>query len=259
MATSSERAAQIEAQFGRAADMYARSEHKGGRDLELLREWANPQPDQVGLDVATGAGHTALWFAPFARHVTVTDLSPGMLDKAKQMFAQAGATNADFRLADVQALPFADETFDFVTCRIAPHHFVDIDEALRQIARVLKRGGRFLLVDSVAPEDESAADFLDAIERLRDPTHVRTYSRSEWLALCEHAGLTVERVEVTRKSRDFEFWLERGSVDAEATAEVRRRFLEADPRVRREFEIAIEDGIVRSFTDDKIVLAARRP
>jgi len=258
MSQSTDHAAKMEAQFGRVADKYARSEHKEGRELDLLLEWAESTADQVGLDVATGAGHTALHFAPHVRHVTVSDLAPGMLDKARELFAQANRTNADFRIADVQALPFADAAFDFVTCRIAPHHFLDIDGALREIARVLKPGGRFLLVDSVSPDDAEADAFLDTVERLRDPTHVRAYRQSEWLAMCTRAGLRVERTAVVRKAHDFESWVERGGRDAVTAAEVRRRFHDASPHVREVFAITLDGDRVTGFTDDKLVLAARR-
>src|SRR5690606_39820909 len=58
-------------------------------------------------------------------------------------------------------LPFADGSFDLVTCRIAPHHFADVQRAVHEVARVLRPGGLFLLIDSVAPEDPELDEFLN--------------------------------------------------------------------------------------------------
>ena len=255
---TSDRRDEIERQFGRAAELYARSEHRDGEDLERLRAWARPRSTEVLLDVATGAGHTALHFAPHVRHVVVTDLADGMLARAREMFARSGVSNAEFRSADVQALPFAAERFDYVTCRIAAHHFLDLVGALAEITRVLRPGGAFLLVDSTAPEDADAARFLDEVERLRDATHVCSHSRAAWLSMCGAAGLRVEHQDVIRKRRAFEFWLDRGGCDDVVRAELRARFAGASDKLRSIFEIEIDAGEVKAFSDDKIVLAARK-
>lgn len=259
MTTTPSRKEQMDTQFGRAAAMYAVSEHRTGDDLEAVVRLADLTGDERVLDVATGAGHVALALAPHVAHVVVTDLADAMVDKARELFADAGYTNASFDVVDVQSLPYDDASFDVVTSRIAPHHFLDIDGATAEVARVLKPGGRYVVIDSMSPEDPEAAAFLHEAELLRDATHVRAYSHPEWSAIMEAAGLTVEAVEFHRKRRDFEFWLERGGAEDEVAERLREMFRASTPSVRDAFEIELDGEEVVAFTDDKIALRARKP
>jgi len=109
-----------------------------------------------------------------------------------------------------------------------------------------------------APQDPESAAYQDEVELLRDPTHRHIYTEREWVSLVEQAGFHVEKSEVVRKAHDFEPWLERGGEDAATQQRVRARFLEAPVSAVRDLEIVVADGKVRSFTDRKLVLAARR-
>jgi SAM-dependent methyltransferase len=124
--------------------------------------------------------------------------------------------------------------------------------------RVLRPGGLFIFVDTTAPEDPESAAYQHEVELLRDPTHRRIYSEREWTAFIEQAGFRVEKSEVVRKAHDFEPWLERGGEDAATQQRVRAGFLEAPASAVRDLEIVVADGQVKSFTDGKLVLAARR-
>ena len=259
MSTSLGRKAQIESQFDRAADMYAVSEHHTGADLDALIEFAEPACDDAVLDVATGPGHVALALAPSVASVVAIDLSTGMVDKARERGAEAGVSNLECRVADAERLPFGDASFDLVTCRIAPHHFVDIDAAIGEVARVLRTGGRYVVVDSMSPNDPELDAFLDSVERRRDPTHVRSYCQDEWMRIIDSAGLEVERVACLRKGRSFEFWLERGGIDSEEADRVRAMFRNASDAAKSYFEINIDGDVITSFSDDKIVIRATNP
>ena len=259
MTTSLGRKVQIESQFSRAADMYAVSEHHTGSDLDTLIEFAEPVSGDVVLDVATGAGHVALALAPLVSSVVATDLATGMVDEARERGAEAGVLNLECRVADAERLPFDDEAFDLVTCRIAPHHFVDINAAIREAARVLRPGGRYVVVDSMSPDDPELDAFLDMVERRRDPTHVRSYHRDEWTHIIDRAGLQVERIASLRKGRSFEFWLERGGVEGEDADELREMFRDASGAAKEYFEIQIDGDVIKSFSDDKIVIRATSP
>ena len=242
----------------KAAEAYATGEHKSGHDLELVVEFANPGGYERELDVGAGAGHTALALAPYVHFVIVTDPVEGMLAAARQVFARIGVSNAEFVHATAERLPFDDASFEIATCRLAAHHFEDVGLAMHEIARVLRHGGRFILVDTLAPEDAVSAHFQDEVELLRDPTHRRIYRKDQWIAFCENAGLHVERAEVVAKSHRFEAWLERGGEDAPTMQRVRERFLNAPPSAIRDLGITIADGTVTSFTDNKLVLGTRR-
>jgi ubiquinone/menaquinone biosynthesis C-methylase UbiE len=221
-------------------------------------ELAAPQGKERVLDVGAGGGHAALALAPHVAWVTLTDPVPRMLTAAGELFAERGLANADFLQARAETLPFEAAAFDIVTCRLAAHHFSDVETATKEVARVLRPGGIYLMVDTLGPEDGELARFAHQAEFMRDPTHVRCYTKTEWIGLCERAGLKVDHLSTSRTTHAFEAWLGRGGADAVAQEEVRQRFLTASPAAVAEFEIVIENGVVMSFTDSKLVLRARK-
>ena len=181
-----------------------------------------------------------------------------MLATARRLFQTAGLWNAQFVRAGAEQLPFPKASFDIVTTRLAAHHFDDVALAMGQVARVLRPGGVFIFVDTTAPEDLESAAYQDEVELLRDPTHKRIHTERNWAAFIEQAGFRVEKSEVVLKAHDFEPWLERGGEDETTQQRVRTRFLEAPASAVRDLEIVVAEGKVKSFTDRKLVLAARR-
>ena len=224
----------VRQQFGAHAQNYVlSSDHSKGESLDRLLELVQPQPHWRMLDIATGGGHTALAFAPFVREVVATDLTAEMLAAAERFLRGKGIANATFREADATALPFGTAEFDLVTCRVAPHHFPDCGKFVREMARVLRPGGRAALVDNVVPEDADAAHFINAFEKRRDPSHNWAHTQKAWLRFFADAGLEVRHAETFRKQRDFDHWTGRMSVD-EATKTDLRQMLETMPAAARE-------------------------
>jgi ubiquinone/menaquinone biosynthesis C-methylase UbiE len=198
--SSSEVKAHAQERFGQFAQGYVESKvHSSGGDLDRLVELAQPQPDWVMLDVATGGGHTALKFAPLVKKVVALDLTPQMLEAAEKFITSKGVTNVEFKQGDAENLPFEANTFDLVTCRIAPHHFPNCWQFVQECARVLKPGGKLIVQDNTVPDDERAARYVDAFERLRDPSHHRMYAGYEWQGMFLDAGLVVEPPELVHK------------------------------------------------------------
>ena len=250
----------ISARFGATAGNYVKSAvHARGDDLPRLVELATLQGDERVLDVATGGGHTALAFAPRVREVVASDLTPNMLSAAGAFIRGQGVENVWFELADAEDLPFADGSFDVVTCRIAAHHFTDPAKFVAEAARVLKPGGRFLLDDNVAPENPEMDEFMNRFEKWRDPGHVRAHRVSEWRAMMEGSGMTVEHVEPPgRKPYPFVEWTSRIGMTEDDRDELGAWLADAPQECKDYFEIVVEDGRVISLTGVYAILVARR-
>ena len=208
--------AKAQAQFGASADAYATSSiHARGESLALLVELVKPQVGWRALDVAAGAGHTALAFAPHVAHVIASDLTRQMLDKTAELAAGRGLANVETRIADAESLPFDDGSFDLVTCRLAFHHFPNSRQAISEFARVLKPGGVLGFTDNIVVPDEAAAGYYSAYEKLRDPSHHWVYPLVRLRAMFEDVGLNV--MGTHRLSKEFEFhaWADRQHVSGE--------------------------------------------
>ncbi len=260
---SEQQKARVRAQFGPSAAAYVASAgHATGPDLEQLLAWGRKRGAARVLDIATGGGHTALAFARFTPSVIAVDLTLPMLRAAREFTAaQAAGPEAGpirFLAADVEALPFRGGTFGTVTCRIAAHHFPALLPVMREVARVLRAGGSFLVQDILGHDDEEAAAFITEVERRRDPSHVRAFRQLEWTAFLRAAGLTVMDEAVMSRRRSWDDWTSRMRMTADARADLERFVLAAPDRCREAFDFAIEQGRVVSFSDRMLLLRADR-
>lgn len=249
----------VREQYAGAGDAYVTSvTHRFGEDLGRLVEVARPSGEMLALDVATGGGHTGLALAPLVRQVVLLDLTPEMLGHARRFVEESGARPLGYVAADAEQLPFTAALYHLVACRIAPHHFANVGAFVDEVARVLRPGGAFVLIDSLAPEDAGLNEFINTLERRRDPSHVRSYSRAEWLSFLDHAGLTLEHDEVILKRHDFDPWCRRMRMSTEDEQALSDWAL-ASPRACREyFGVEEAGGRVESFTDHKLLLRARK-
>lgn len=260
----------VQQQFGANAAAYLTSTvHAKGASLARLVELVAPRKDWVALDVATGAGHTAAVFAPHVARVVASDLTPEMLEQVRKLAAEKGLSNMEPALADAEALPFPDQAFDLVTCRIAPHHFPSIEKFLSEVHRVLKPGGTFALVDNVSPDAETTPGFSDAelkaaaagynaFEKMRDPSHGRALDTAEWLALMAKVGLELVHREHAPKVMDFQSWVKTMNVPTDTVPHLAAMLDEASPALRAFLKPSNDNGR-RGFTLDELIAVARRP
>lgn len=248
------------ARYTQFAEGYVTSEtHAKGSDLDRLLAIAQPQAAWQVLDIATGGGHTALKFAPHVAHVIASDLTPRMLEKARQFIvAGQGMRNVSFELADAEDLPLDEGRFDLVMCRIAPHHFPDAQRFLHECARVLKANGLLMLQDHVLPADEESARYVDAFERLRDPSHNRAFEAGEWIAMCQRAELTVEYSEQYIKRHDFQPWVRRQGNDGATVARLVQMMRDAPAIARDWMDPRDWESPAASFVNRHILIRARR-
>jgi SAM-dependent methyltransferase len=248
----------VQEQFGGSAAAYVTSPgHAAGDDLDTLVAWGRALAPRRVLDVATGGGHTALAFAGVAPQVTACDLTEAMLRAARGLVRDRGAA-ARFVAGDVVTLPFRDGAFDVVTCRIAPHHFPDVAGAVREVRRVLRAGGSFLVQDILGHDDGEAAAFITEVERRRDPTHIRAYRAVEWKAFLRAAGLTVMDSTVVTKRRPWDEWTARTRMTPEGRRDLEAFVLAAPEKCRTAFDFVVAGDRVESFTDRMLILRADR-
>jgi len=198
--------------------------HATDADLDIVVEMCNPHEGVKALDVATGGGHVARKLRALGAEVVTTDAAPGMEPDV---------------VCRAEDLPFADGSFDVVVSRIAPHHFDDIGKAVGEMGRVASR-------TIVIEDTQYTAEEVEAAEKLRDPTHVRSYSEEEWRELLESAGFEIERVEQFTKTHDFDDWL--GRCDSSGAEAERVRELLAP--------WSSDDGT--TWSDVKVIIKARR-
>ena len=198
--------------------------HMSGDDLERVVELCEPGPGVKALDVATGGGHVARRLREEGCQVVTLDPAPGM--------------GADV-ISHAEHVPFADGSFDVVVTRIAAHHFADVRAAVAEMARA---SNRLVVVEDTLFLSEQQ----EAAERLRDPTHVRSYTEDEWRELLEQAGLEVEQVEHFEKIHVLSEWLARTGCEGE------------DARRVKELLAPVLVGDGDAWRDVKIVIKARK-
>lgn len=209
----------VQQQFGAHAEAYVRSAvHARGDSLRRLAELADPQPAWLALDVAPGGGHSALAIARGAGQVIALDLTFAMLAAARAFGREQGLANILWLQGDGERLPFPAAVFDLVTCRVALHHFPHQAAAIREWARALKPGGRLVLVDNISPDEAEAAAYVNAFEKLRDPSHGQLHPLDELLGFCRQAGLSVQHQERLLKPMGFHAWMERMGVSPDDRA-----------------------------------------
>jgi ubiquinone/menaquinone biosynthesis C-methylase UbiE len=194
--------------------------HREGEDLDLVVEWA--EGAQTALDVATGGGHVARRLRETGTNVVTVDSAPGMEPDV---------------VSRGEDLSFADRSYDVVACRVAAHHFEDVEKAVSEMARVSR--DRVIVVDNLFLDDRA-----EEADRVRDPSHVRNYTEAEWRELFAAAGLRIEEVRRLPKPIEVEPWLERAGTSG----------ADAD-RVRELLDDRIEDGWI---TLDRIAILGRK-
>jgi ubiquinone/menaquinone biosynthesis C-methylase UbiE len=197
-------------QFGSQAAAYLHSAvHAQGADLTSLVALVEEQDRPRVLDLGCGGGHVTFGVAAHAREVTAYDLSGEMLAVVARAAADRGLTNVTTRQGSAESLPFGDGRFDVVLSRYSAHHWGDLDAGLRQAARVLAPNGIAGFVDTISPGVPILDTYFQAIELLRDPSHVRNYTPAEWQSAIARAGLISVSSSRYRIHLDFTSWVER--------------------------------------------------
>lgn len=246
----------VNTQFGSQAGAYLTSSvHSQGPDLDALAALVAGKSEARVLDLGCGGGHVSFAVAKHVREVVAYDLSTDMLAVVAKAARERGFANLSTQQGIAEKLPFAEASFDYVFSRYSAHHWRDLDLGVREAARVLKPGGTAAFVDTVAPGQPLLDTFLQTVELLRDPSHVRDYARAEWLTMIGRAGLNAGRASEHRVRLEMKSWLERMRTPPVQADAIRALEAAMSASVTRHFAIEA-DG---SFTIDVLTIAATKP
>lgn len=245
-------------QFGKHAESYVNSElHAKGNDLKLMVEISGANKDEILLDIATGGGHVANAFAPLVKKVIAYDITPEILLQARNFITKNGHLNVEFVQGDAEILPFGDHSFDFVTCRIAAHHFPNIKQFINEVYRVLKPDGYLLLIDNVAPEKEELDQFYNEIEKQRDPSHYRAWKKTEWIRFLEEKDFSIEIMIRHEKRFNFNDWYDRMQQSQELKEELQQRMIQSTVKTKKHFKIKIVENSIIEFYGESVLIKAK--
>jgi ubiquinone/menaquinone biosynthesis C-methylase UbiE len=244
---------QVAEAFGSTAAAYLTSpSHASGADLTTLATEIGSTPAARVLDLGCGAGHVSFAVAPRAQSVTAYDIAPQMLATVAAAARERGLANVLTEQGAAESLPFADASFDWVVSRFSAHHWHDVARALGEVRRVLKPGGRALFVDVAGVDHPLLDTHFQAVEVLRDGSHIRNYRADEWLALFAGAGFTARIRERWRLPMVFDQWVARMRTPEVRVAAIRSLWAGAPDEVREYFAVQ-PDG---SFMLDVLMVEA---
>jgi SAM-dependent methyltransferase len=191
--------------------------------------------------------------------VVALDLTRPMLEVAQKEAEVRKLPNIHFLEGDAQSLPCEDASFDVVVCRQAAHHFPNVWQCVSEWARVLKPGGKLLLIDSVSPEEQEVDAFLEQVEILRDPSHVRNQRISQWNALLNDAGFAVEQARSWGILLDIDSWTQRMRTPPAAVATIEGLLRAAGPAIRTRLQIELRDDGTFVFVLPAVLVVAIFP
>lgn len=231
----------VAAQFGATANAYLTSAvHAQGADLEQLKQalaHLKPVAHSRVLDLGCGAGHASFAAASMANEVVAYDISAEMLDVVAGAARDRGLANVKTQQGAAESLPFEDASFCAVVSRMSAHHWRDVPAALREMRRVLKPNGKVVLIDIVGAEDPLCDTWLQSVELLRDPSHIRDYTPTGWAEMFETAGFRVEVSPIWRIDIEFASWVARMRTPEVAQAAIRHLWEKAPAEVRDRYQV----------------------
>jgi ubiquinone/menaquinone biosynthesis C-methylase UbiE len=246
----------VDAQFGPRARAYVESAvHARGEDLATLERIAGETQPRRALDLGAGGGHVTYALARHAGEVVACDLSAEMLAAVASTARAKGLDNVETVEASVEKLPFPDASFDLVASRFSAHHWRQFEAGIREARRVAKSGARALFVDCYASEVALFDTHLQAVELLRDVSHVRDHSLSQWIHTLGRAGFWIRSLHTWRLRMEFASWTARMATPeplARAIRDVQRSAAEEtstyfaiEPDGSFEIEVAFIDAVAR--------------
>ncbi|WP_322050807.1 class I SAM-dependent methyltransferase [Paraburkholderia bannensis] len=247
---------QVADAFGSTAAAYLTSQvHASGADLDnLAATFAATCGNATVLDMGCGAGHASFAVAPHVREVVAYDIAPQMLATVEAAAKARGLSSVRTQQGAAETLPFESARFNWAISRMSAHHWRDVPRALAEVHRVLKPGGRLKFIDIAGIDDPLFDTYIQAVEVLRDASHIRDYRADEWVAMFDRAGFDVKVSERWRIDIDFDTWVARMRTPPERVAAIRSMWTSAPDEVKQYFTVKA-DG---SFKLDALMIEGVR-
>lgn len=238
-------------QYANKSEAYLHSQvHAQGAEFAKMQALIQQHQFKSVLDLGCGGGHVTYQVAPWVDHVTAYDITPEMVNLVVQQAQKKGLHHVIGQVGAAESLNFSNETFDCVISRYSAHHWQSIRQAMHEIHRVLKPQGKVVMFDILGNSNPILDTFIQSIEMIRDPSHVRDYSLAEWMSFAEQAGFRIEIVEKQSLKLDFQTWVARMQTPIDAVNTIRDLQHKVSDQVRKYFKIQ-EDG---TFSSEAVYL-----
>jgi ubiquinone/menaquinone biosynthesis C-methylase UbiE len=206
--TEHEQLDRVRERFTRTANVFSGfSLSVRSAEAERLVALTAPEGNETALDLACGPGTFARAFASRVRLVFGVDLTFALLAQARRAAEANHVANLLLVCGNAYAIPLASAALDIASCGYSFHHMSEPAAALRELARVLRAGGRVAVLDLIAPEGSARAERNNQIEKARDVSHTCTLAASELESLVRAAGFRILRREVSERPRSFDDWM----------------------------------------------------
>lgn len=194
------------------------------------------------LEVAAGTCAFGRSVAPYVANIVELDATEAMLTIGEQEGKRIGIKNATYQIGLAEKLPFEDENFDIVMSRLAFHHFEDVDIVFKEMNRVLKKGGKLVILDMEARE-EALRKTADYYETLRDQSHVKCISQKEFEILADQNGFIIEYSKINFIPIKLTSWMELTNVPEDKKIVISSAMLEdIEGGTKTGFEPYEQDG-----------------
>ena len=238
-------------QYANKSEAYLHSQvHSQGIEFTKMQNLIQQHQFKNILDLGCGGGHVTYQVAPYVDAVTAYDITPEMVNLVVEQAQQKGFHHVKGQVGGAESLAFPIETFDCIISRYSAHHWQSITQAMHEIHRVLKHNGKVIMFDIVGNANPILDTFIQTIEMIRDPSHVRDYSLAEWMGFAEQSGFRIETIEKQSLTLNFQTWVARMQTPPDAVNTIRYLQTKVSDQVRDYFQIQ-EDG---TFTSEAVYL-----
>lgn len=240
----------------RASRIEAVQDHGKETDISRILEIAQPEKDDLVLDLVTGLGHVARAFAPHVDRVDAIDPDGAILKGAEVLVENEQRKNIKLMDGSPYELPFRDGTYDIVTARMALRHLGNPLNVIREAHRVLKPSGKFIIADSLAPSHTDLQGFLKNLISSLDRSHIRSFTLAELEDMLGIENFEIDLIEIYPKHNDFGAWTEKLSIDESSIRMITMMLRNASDRAKRHFRVIEDNGKIISFVTWMILIKA---